>query len=487
MEIKNLKSIKVALVNPPIDFNLALGKIKKIASSTKMIPLGIAYVAASVKQAGYPVEIIDSYAEDLSINETIDRLIASKANVIGFSVVTPTVPIVLEIAKQIRERHKNKDLIMVGGGAHCNIMPDNILESKLIDIVVRREGEETFVDVLKTIQNKADLSLVKGISYCENNQFIHNPDREFVQDLETLPYPAYDLLKMHLYSAPPHWLVAEPAYQMITSRGCPFQCTFCGIKALGKSMRYRGVENVVDEIELLIKKYSAKEIMFVDTTFPLSRENGVEFCREILKRGLEKKIKWVTETRVDVINLELLLLMKQAGCRVIGLGLETGSPRTLKRIKKGTTLDQAREAVQNCKSAGIDVYASFIIGIPGEKIDDIKQTIEFIKTLPLDFPKVNLLVPYPGSEIYEEVVQKHPEIKKEWEKFTSFGSMTKNEPIYVPDGISSEEITKLHKAAYKAIYLRPGFLFNHLKKMNSWINIKKYLQIIQPLFQGIFS
>ena len=478
--------MKITLINPPVDFNFSLGRIKRIAKSTKMLPLGIAYIAAILKQNGHDVSIVDSYAEDLTITETVARIFEFNPDVVGISSVTPTVPIVLCIAREIKERSGTSGLLIVAGGAHANIMPESILESGLIDIVIRGEGEATFLELLNAISNKHNLCGIQGISYKQDGKIFNNPNRAYIQDLDSLPWPAYELLKMDLYSAPPHWLVAEPAFQMLISRGCPFKCIFCGIKALGRALRHRSVKNVLDEIEFLHQRYGMREVMFVDAVFPYSKKSGKEFCDEYLKRGLQKKIKWVTETRVDIVDQELLKLMYRAGCRLVAFGLESGSQNTLERIKKGATVNQAKDAIKWAKNAGLDVYASFVIGFPGETKEEMKETFEFIKSNPIDYPKINLLVPYPGSEVYQTITNADPSFSKEWDKFTSFSSMTDNEPVYVPQGISIEELKFMHKQAYREIYLRPKFLINHLKKLNSWINVKKYLETARVFMDGVF-
>lgn len=479
--------MKISLINPPVDFSVSLGKIKKIAATTKMLPLGLAYIAAVARDNGFDLEIIDSYAEDLSIDETIERVFANNPRVVGISTVTPTVPSVLAIAKGIREKFNGNPPLIVSGGAHSNIMPGQILSTGLIDVAVRGEGELTFLELLKNIEgNNRDFSLIKGISYSKMGEIFHNADRNYIDNLDSLPYPAYELLKMNLYSAPLHWLVAEPAYQMIISRGCPFNCIFCGIKALGRSVRARSVENALDEIEFLHKNYGAREIMLVDPAFPLSKKLGIEFCQEYIKRGLHKKVLWVTETRVDVVDEALLKLMYKAGCRLVEFGIETGSEKTLKKIKKNTSLNQARNAVAWSKKAGLEVFSSFIIGFPGETMQDMQETVDFIKSLDIDYPKVNLLVPYPGSAVYDDIIRERPDISQEWDMYTSFSSMTENEPVYVPEGVSAQELKSLHKNAYKQIYLRPSFIFNHILKLRSWLSIRKYFIIASTFIRGIF-
>lgn len=479
--------MKISLINPPVDFSLSLGKLKKIAATTKMLPLGLGYIAGVAKKHGFDIEIIDSYAEDLTIEETVSRVLNNNSQVVGISTVTPTVPSMLAIAKGIKDKSLGQPPLIVSGGAHSHIMPSQILETGLVDVAVRGEGELTFLELIKNVErNNKDFSTIKGISYRKADKILHNPDRQYLENLDSLPYPAYELLKMHLYSAPLHWLVAEPAYQMIISRGCPFNCIFCGIKALGRAVRVRSVNNALDEIEFLHKNYGAKEIMLVDPAFPLSRKLGAEFCYEYIRRGLHKKVFWVTETRVDVVDEELLGLMYKAGCRLVEFGLETGSEKTLKRIKKNTTLQQARDAIKWSKKAGLEVFSSFIIGFPGETRQDMQETIDFIKSLDIDYPKINLLVPYPGSAVYAEIIKERPDISREWDKYTSFSSMTENEPVYVPDGISAEELKSFHKRAYKQIYLRPRFIFNHMKKLRSFLNVRKYFIILCAFIRGIF-
>ena len=352
--------MKISLINPPVDFSISLGKIKKIAATTKMLPLGLGYIAGVAKKHGFDIEIIDSYAENLNIEQTVERCLNNNSRVVGISTVTPTVPTMLAIAKGIKERSSGRVPLIVSGGAHAHIMPRQILETGLVDVAVRGEGELTFLELIKNVEkNNQDFSAIQGISYRKGSEIFHNPDRQYIEDLDSLPYPAYELLKMNLYSAPLHWLVAEPAYQMMISRGCPFNCIFCGIKALGRPVRARSVKNALDEIEFLHKNYGAKEIMLVDPAFPLSKKLGVEFCHEYIRRGLHKKVLWVTETRVDAVDEELLKLMYKAGCRLV----EFGQKPDRKDIKADQKYFFAagRNAVKWSKKAGLEVFVYYWI------------------------------------------------------------------------------------------------------------------------------
>lgn len=476
--------MKISLINPPVNFDISLGRLKKIASQTKMIPLGIAYIASNAVKAGHTVEIVDAYAENLTMEETLDRVRKMRPDIVGISSVTPTVPFMLSVAEKIKACSDKKTLI-VAGGPHPTIFPDAILAHDAIDVVVRNEGEDSFRELADTHAGNRDFENIKGISYKNKGSVVHNENRPYISDLDKISPPAYELLPMELYSAPPHWLVAEPAYQIITSRGCPFRCTFCGIKTLGKALRSRSVSGVISEIDFLYSNYGAREIMFVDATFPLNKNYGMEFCREFIKSGMNKKIRWVTETRVDIADEALLKQMYEAGCRVICYGIESGSEKMLKAIKKNITLLQARDAIRLAKRAGLEVCASFIIGLPGESEHDMRQTIDFIKSVDIDYPKINLLVPYPGSEIYETVIKERPYISEEWDRYTSFSSMTDGEPIYVPDGISAEDLKSLHKKAYREIYFRLKFIMNHIGKLNSFMNVKKYFTVLEAFIRGV--
>lgn len=452
--------MKITLINPPTDFDVTLGKIKSIAPLTKTLPVGVASVAGFLQHQGVDVEVIDSYAEELSIEQTVDRASKGKPSVVGISCVTPVVPIAYKIAEGIKRA--DRDIKIALGGIHPTLFPDECLKHEDIDFVVRYEGEYTCYALIKALDNNDDLTKVNGLSFKENGRIINNPPRNTIKDLDSLPMPAYDLLPMSQYRTPPMWEIWHPTFQVNTSRGCPFKCTFCAGPNISKVNRSKSVTKIIEEIEHLTRFYNAKGIMFTDPVFPFSHRHAIKLCDALIESGLNKKIRWTTETRIDLVDEELLGRMYLSGCRLIFYGIESGVQKTLDAMKKGITLEQIERAVCLTKRAGIKVYGNFILGMPNETYEDCLQTIEFARNLELDFTKFSTLVPYPGTAIYDQVLKDGSLKSCDWSKFSAFAMLADYEPVYCPNTMTAEDLRKLQKLAFRRCYLRPKVILKKL-------------------------
>jgi radical SAM superfamily enzyme YgiQ (UPF0313 family) len=473
--------MKVVLICPPADLDKTLGKLKGLSSA--MPPMGLAYIAANLKKNKFEVDIIDAFAKQMTVEETVEETIKKIPDVVGISCSTPVVPIAHMIAKKLKQNSSN--LKIVFGGIHPTLMPDEILKDDSIDYIIRGEGEETFVDLLQALSGTIQISSVLGLSYTINKKIVHNQDRKLIDNLDSIPFPAWEKLPLELYSAPPHWDLKSPCFPILSTRGCPYRCTYCSLKVMGKIYRMRSVKNIVDEIEWLVNNFGAKEIMFMDATFPLKKEHGIAVCQEIIKRGLNKKMVWMCETRVNHVDLEILKMMKKAGCKRVAYGIESGVQELLNNIKKGFILEQVENAVRLTKKAGIEIIAYFMLGLPGETKEKSLQTISFAKKLGVDFVKFNLTVPYPGTELYNQAVAEGTLKSTDWDLFTSFSSMTKFEPVYYPKGMSKNDIEGVQKIALRSYYLSPKIMIKHILKIRSISDIIKYTKGFSSIVKGI--
>ena len=472
--------MKVALINPPMDFNVALGKAKAIGRYTVMIPHGLASIASLLRENNIDCIIIDAYAEGMTIGEMIKKIVDYGADFVGISAVTPVMPIVYAIAKSIKKQNKNTYVVV--GGPHPSVLPDEAMADGNIDFIVRGEGECTLLNLLHSIEKKSDLKELNGISYRKDGKVVHNKPADYIKDLNTLPDPAYDLLPMHLYKTPPQWSIASPSYQVIASRGCPYNCGFCCV-GMGKTVRYKSGVRVCNEIELLIEKYNCKQVVFADTTFPFSTKHCEEVCNRMIETGLSKKIVWFTSTRVDIVNQKMLDLMYKAGCRLVTFGVESGSQRILDLIKKGITLKQVKDAVRMAKRAKIDVTASYILGLPDDTRQTILNTIKFAKSLGTLYAQFNIIVPYPSTDIYKYAEEKGLLRNKNWNNYVSLTSLTDLDPPFIAEGLSKEELLKLQRKAYNNYYFRPSMAMRHIKKGIKNREFKKYIDLAKVLFK----
>ncbi|MCS7098374.1 MAG: B12-binding domain-containing radical SAM protein [Candidatus Methanomethyliaceae archaeon] len=441
--------MKVILINPPITTNLETASILGL----KAPPLGLAYIGAVLEKEGYNVKIIDAAALDISNKKLGEILKKESPNVIG---VTSTTPTVYDAMKAIITAKENvPDAITIMGGYHITFLPEEtMMECPALDIGVIGEGEVTIIDLLKSLEGKKPISEVDGIVYRKEGKIIRNKPRKLIENLDEIPFPARHLLPLDKYTVLGE---SKRLGNIMTSRGCPFNCIFCSSsKFYGRKFRARSPKNVVDEIEELFYKYKIKSIEIVDDVFTINKNRALEIAKEIIKRGLD--IWWACGARVDLVTKELLSIFKRAGCEVIYYGIESGSERILKILKKGITLEQAKKAVKWAKEVGIEVVGSFIIGTPGETKEDVMKTIKFAKDCDIDFAQFTAMTPYPGTEIYEIAEREGLLLTRDWSKYTTIV------PVMRTKELSAKDICSLIEKAYRMFYLRPAFFLKQLIK-----------------------
>lgn len=478
--------MKVIIVIPPEnpqDWSISLKDVRNVLPA--LPSLGVGYIASFLKSKDIDITILDAYAEGLNIESASKRIRELNPDIVGFSVLTPAVPMSLKLAETIK--NNNKNIIIIFGGIHPSLMPEETLKNPTVDFVVRGEGEITFYELVRAFEkDQSDVEKIKGISYRKNGGIWHTPDREYIQDLDCLPYIDWEMFPMKKYRCLPHWKIAEPFYPMITSRGCPARCTFCSLSTQGKVNRARSSKNVVDEIEYLVNKRKANQILVLDASFPVSKDRAFELCNEIIKRRLNKKMAWTCETRVNFVDYPLLKRMREAGCKKVAFGIESGVQELLDNVKKGFRLESVRKAVKNAKEAGLEVIAFYMFGLPGETIEMSKKTIEFAIELNTDIATFSLTVPYPGTELYEQIKKEGALKNIDWEKYSSLGSMTPYEPVYVPKGMTKEELVFIQQRAIKEYYFRPKMILLHFKKIRSLDDFMRYFHTFITIVKGFF-
>ncbi len=441
------------LIEPPTATD-----IKKVLNTVSP-PLGLAYLASVARNEGFDVKIIDSLAENLSFNELEKKIKEYDPDVVGITSTTTSIPDaykVAEISKRI-----NPNVITVIGGPHVTFVPELTLkESPYIDIVVRGEGEEIFKQLLHNLDKGKKLSNIRGITYRENNRIRSNPPMPLIKDIDNIPIPAFDLLPMEKYQ-----FNKKRFGVIITSRGCPFQCIFCSSSLqFGKKWRAHSVERVVEELKILHDEFKIREIEFLDDTFTLSKKRVQEISKAIIQEGLD--ISWSASSRVDTFDLDTAVYMKKAGAHTIYFGIESGSEKTLKFIKKGITLTQSIDAVKIAKKAKLRTLGSFIIGFPYEKEKDMRKTIRFAKFLDVDFAQFTIATPYPGTELWNIAVTKNLLLTKNWRNYTTTKVVMKN--MYVPPN----RIQYLLEWAYFSFYLSPKRVIKDIVKNKGTLTFK---------------
>lgn len=471
--------MKALIVNPYTETDRTAGKFNKFLEA--MPPISVAYVAAALEQAGIDVACYDDFVNGGAISDFEAAVRREKPDIIGFSNVTPTAPGVTRLSTFCRTRFP--DIILMQGGVHATVYAQMILESGETDYIVHNEGEVTAVKLIECLESGGNLEEVTGISYMADGEYRKNTPRPMIEDLDTIPFPAWHLLPWERYRLFNFARVASPATLVLGSRGCPYRCNFCSLTVMGHTRRKRSIKNLVDECEYMYERYGIKQMAYVDPIFPISRKEALAFRDEVVKRGLHKKQVWTTETRVDLMDRETVEAMYESGCRRVMFGFETGDQETLNAIHKDFELAQAYEAVRLCKDAGMQVIGFFIIGSPGETERSINMTIDFSCDLGIEFAKYTCFVPYPGTPIYYDFLKDGTLTKPscfDFARYTSYPTED-NPAIYTTAALTQDDLMRLQKKAFRKFYLRPNMVYRHVVEIRA-LNVNDMVNGLKLVF-----
>jgi radical SAM superfamily enzyme YgiQ (UPF0313 family) len=457
------EKVNVLIVNPPSpDGYIYIRDICRWGRKSKegiiWPQVSLAYLAAMVPE-GVSVEIIDAIAERMKWQVFKKRIEEKGPQVYVTYVSPPTFKIDAQGIKVAKEIGATTITI----GTHPSAVPQDTLERiPELDIVIRHEPELTFREIIERIISKKSFAECLGIALRnEKGEIVINPDRPFLKSLDELPIPRHELLPLDRYSMP---FIGRRYTMVLTNRGCPYHCSFCFESVVwGDTVRYRSAESIMKELEYL-HRINVKRVVFLADLFTLNRKVIMELCDLIIKRGLP--MCWACNSRVDTIDEEMLRKMKQAGCWLIAFGLESGSQKILDRCDKRTTVEKGRQAIEMTQKIGIKSWGYFIIGLPGETKETIRETINFAKSLPLDIALFHLAVPYPGTGFYHEALEKNWLDSFDW----SYFDMEDVSVVSYPN-LSSKTILNGTRLAFREFYFRPK-QFWRLCKM--WLSTKGF-------------
>ena len=468
--MNNRNAMDVIFVNPPLTLEERYGDLS--AAGSNFPSMGLLLLASVVRRMGLTTKIIDAPSLNLSYSQTMDRIFETPPVFLGITAVTPSVHHAAKLAGMVKERDNR--IITITGGPHLTAVPEETMKRfPEFDIGVIGEGESTVTELFNKFKDlnidrsliskgqwgelSAELEKIPGLILRNNGSFKITDKRATIKDLDTLPFPAWDLLPgfPDAYKPAAFKYKKLPATYVLTSRGCPHKCIFCDTSVFSRQFRYFSAEYMIEMIMLLHNKYGIREISFEDDTFLTFKKRLIKICESLIREKLD--ISWSCNGRVHGVDREVLSLMKRAGCWQVSYGIESGDQGILDFADKHIKLEQVERAIALTAEAGILSKGFFILGFPFDTDETIERTITFAKRLKLNDISVSMMTPFPGSQMYE-IGQKHGTINTDWQ------SMNLLETVFIPDGLTKEKLEYYNKKFLKEFYLRPRIMSGYLKR-----------------------
>lgn len=439
--VKHDTGLDLLLITPPWACMGSRGVLQH-----SLPPLGLLSIAAYVEQQGFRVQILDIHAERLNDRQVADRITQACPRYAGISVLTNTAFSAHYIARICKK--SAPDCKVIAGGVHAEILPEEMLANSAIDAVGRGDGEELMLEILRG----RTFPEILGLSYRNGNRVVHNPPRPLEMNLDKYPFPAYHLIDFKNYFPPVGTYRRLPAISMLVTRGCVGKCTFCN--SARTTLRTRSPEKVVEQIKLLRYRYGIRQIQFYDDTFTVMRKNVLAVCKQLTDERVD--ITWVAYIRGDCFGEEVAAAMKKAGCHQVLLGIETGDEQIMNTICKPLNKEKYKQAVAIAHQHGLDVRASFILGLPGETRASMESSLQLAKDLDVDLIQVGILTPYPGTEIFNYAAQNGWLIHRNWNEYGQ-DKVLLNLPT-----VTAKEIYQFEKRVFRDFYMRPKVIIRQL-------------------------
>jgi radical SAM superfamily enzyme YgiQ (UPF0313 family) len=428
-------------------------------------PMNLAYLAATLRTKGFEVAIIDYETTSFNERHLQQVLHHIRPAVAGITCTTPTVKSAAQLAAAIKSYAT--DITTVVGGSHASALPEQTLrEFPAFDYLVFGEGEATLLDLCIRLRDGGKDSSIAGLAFRENGDVTVTATRRLIEDLDSIPFPARDLIDYATQSGHSSRGFSNKllSTELFTSRGCPVGCSFCAIQAtFGRSVRFRELSFIEDEVKRMVREHNFNHVVIADDTFTLLPDRAAAICEIFERSGINS---WNCDTRVNTVTPELLKLMKRSGCTKVAFGVESGSQRMLDLMGKGITVDQVRNAVTWAKNAGIKhIEGNFIIGSdPSETWQDLEETRKLIATLPWTFISVAVVVPYPGTPLREKMLTDgFLEPVQDWNNYVMLGAP----PAWRTEHFSSSDLIDLQRKLTRTFYLKPGYIFSCLSSIRT--------------------
>lgn len=422
------------------------------AVSTNMPPLGLAYICSAFEEVGCQVDFRDYQLEKTRLQVILDEIADGHYQLVGMQINITNVNSCLKLANLVKQTEGSIRIIL--GGAHATIFPDDVIKNPAVDYLCVGEGEKTVKELVQCIENDIEPEEVQGLYYRDKKGLVHkNPLRPLVNNIDELPVPKYALFNPSLYS-PPVQIRGRRVFIIMTSRGCPYKCSFCASsKVWGGRIRYQSIDRTMAEMRLLKEKFAVDSLEIYDDNFAANRKRVKELCQRMIDEKLG--IQWMCFTRADHLDdREMLRLMKQSGCYLIVLGIENGNNRILEMLNKQLDLTVAKKNIELVNQIGILVQSSFMIGLPTETYEEIQNTISYSIKIGLTYAVYPIFTPFPGTPIYNLAIENGCMEDLNFDKFVIWGN-----GVYSSKDMTPRVYRKLQKQAFMRFYFRPQILW----------------------------
>lgn len=445
---------RILLVNPSMGGYYAQSRVKR--AITQSPPLNLAVIAAGLVRSGHEVRVLDLDGEPWRRDELTDLVTDYRPGMVGFTFRTPIFKEATSLATLVRQRAPRA--LVVAGGVHPSVRPHEVLATGVFDVACINEGDDTVLELVSAIHDRAALKDIRGIVWHHQGETISNPERGQVEDLDRLPFPAWELFNLSRYHK--RSLVARhrPVADLESSRGCPAHCIYCTRTLFGEGFRGKTPPRFVDEVEHAIRA-GFRQFNLVDDSFTTDIKRAVQICDELIRRRITIPWTLTNGIRVGHTNEEFFIKAKRAGLYLLAFGLETGDQQILNTVGKGATLNQARKAVAWARAQDMTILGYFMVGLPGETPETLEKTLAFARELDLDYAKFSITVPLPGTELFE-MWQEYIEE----DRYHGFNIHSASRNAFRNPGISWDHIEIFLKRAYRSYYWRPEYLLKRVTR-----------------------
>jgi len=438
-------------------------------------PVSLATTAAVLREADFETRIADGSVSGMD-RAGLSELIASwRPGLVVINTATPSIDSDIAVASLVKAAMPEARTLAMG--IHPSALPDECFDIDAnLDMVVRGEPEYTVRDAAVALRDREPLEGIAGLSYRADDGKVHrNRKRPFIRSLDKLPFPAWDLIDTGLYRLP---FSGERFLLVATARGCPYACTFCANKVYyGAKLRQRSPGRIVDEMEMAVERHGINNFLIWSESFTTDQDYAVETAEEIIRRGL--KVKWVCNSRVDTVSPKLLRTIKEAGCWMIGFGIESGSQEVLDSVRKGTTIAQAVRSVRMAHDVGLEVTGHCILGFPGETEQTMRQTIDFAKYLKLEYVQFYCAVAFPGSGLFKSCRENGWLDESDWKYFEQ------NFSVITTPQLDGSQVMAARERAYREFYFQPHVVLNTVSKVRSRRDASNFFRMVKDFMTWV--